>query len=126
MDSVSVDGESVEFVTAGPELVMTLDEPLTSGDEFTVTVDYESEPAPYLPEGVPFTMGWGVIPGRRVLVHGFPGAAATWTPISESLHDPARAIIRIDVAEVAGIERSDITVSPSCVGHLLLSGRCML
>jgi hypothetical protein len=97
--SVSVDGESVEFVTAGPELVMTLDEPLTSGDEFTVTVDYESEPAPYRPEGVPFSMGWDVIPGRRVLVHGFPGAAATWTPISESIYDPARTIFRIDVPD---------------------------
>ena len=97
--SVSVDGERVEFVTAGPELIVTLDEPLTSGDEFTVTVDYQSEPAPYRPEGVPFWMGWDVIPGRRVLVHGFPGAAATWTPISESLHDPARFIFRIDVPD---------------------------
>ncbi len=80
--SVSVDGESVEFVTAGPELIVTLDEPLTSGDEFTVTVDYAAEPAPYRPEGVPFSMGWDVVPGLRLLVHGFPGAAATWTPVN--------------------------------------------
>jgi aminopeptidase N len=99
VDSVSVDGESVEFATVRPELIVTLDEPLTSGEEFTVTVDYAAEPALYRPEGVPFSMGWDVIPGRRVLVHGFPGAAATWTPISESLHDPARVIFRIDVPD---------------------------
>ncbi len=97
--SVSVEGESVEFVTAGPELIVTLDEPLTSGDEFTVAVDYQAEPAPYRPEGVPFSMGWDVTPSRLLLVHGFPGAAATWTPISESLHDPARYIFRIDAPE---------------------------
>ncbi len=97
--SVSVDGEGVEFVTAGPELIVTLDEPLKSGDEFTVTVDYQSEPAPYRPEGVPFSMGWDVAPGRLLLVHGFPGAAATWTPISESVYDPARVVFRIDAPE---------------------------
>jgi len=97
--SVSVDGESVEFVTADPELIVTLDEPLTSGDEFTVTVDYAAEPAPYRPEGVPFSMGWDVVPGQRVLVHGFPGAAATFTPISESIYDPARFILRVDAPD---------------------------
>ena len=97
--SVSVDGESLEFVTAGPELIVTLDEPLTSGDEFTVTVDYQAEPAPYQPEGVPFSMGWVVTPGRLLIVQGFPGAGATWTPISESVYDPARFIFRINAPE---------------------------
>ena len=97
--SVSVDGESVEFDTAEPELIVTLDEPLTSGDEFTVTVDYAAEPEPYRPEGVPFSMGWDVEPGRRVLVHGFPGATATFTPISESIYDPARFILRVDAPD---------------------------
>ncbi len=96
---VSVDGEGVEFATVGPELIVTLDEPLTSGDEFTVAVDYEAEPAPYQPEGVPFSMGWDMTPGRLLLVHGFPGATATWTPINESLDDPARVVFRIDAPE---------------------------
>jgi len=78
---------------------VTLDEPLTSGDEFTVVVDYQAEPAPYRPVGVPFSMGWDVAPGRLLLVHGFPGARATWTPISESIDDPARFIFRIDAPE---------------------------
>ena len=97
--SVTVGGEAVEYVTAGPELIVTLDAPLTSGDEFTVTVDYETEPAPYRPEGVPFSMGWDVVPGQRLLVHGFPGAAATWTPINEPIYDPARFIHRIDAPD---------------------------
>ena len=97
--SVSVDGQSVEFVTAEPELIVTLDAPLTSGDEFTVIVDYAAEPEPYRPEGVPFSMGWDVVPGQRVLVHGFPGAAATFTPASESIYDPARFILRIDAPD---------------------------
>ena len=93
--AVSVNGDSVEFVTAGPEIIVTLDQPLSSGDEFHVNVDYSAEPAPYRPEGVPFSMGWDVS-GRRLLVHGFPGATATWTPVSESIYDPARVILRID------------------------------
>lgn len=97
--AVSVDGDSVEHITAGPELIVTLDQPLSSGDEFLVSVDYSAEPGPYRPEGVPFSMGWDVIPGRRLLVHGFPGAAATWTPVSESIYDPARFILRIDPPE---------------------------
>ena len=96
---VSVDGEGVEFATVGPELIVTLDEPLTSGDEFTVSVDYQAEPAPYRPVGVPFSMGWDVTPGSLLLVHGFPGAMATWTPISESVYDPARVVFRIDAPE---------------------------
>ncbi len=100
--SVSVDGKSVEFVTAGPELIVTLGEPLTSGDEFTVTVDYQAEPVPYQvigPGGVPASIGWVVTPGRLLLAHGFPGAGATWTPISESFDDPARFIFRIKAPE---------------------------
>ncbi len=97
--SVCVDGGNVEFATVGPELIVTLGEPLTSGDEFTVTVDYQAEPAPYQLEGFPFSMGWDVTPGRQLLVQGFPGAIATWTPINEQLDDPARVIFRIDAPD---------------------------
>ena len=78
---------------------MTLDEKLAAGAEFTVTVEYSASPELYRPAGAPFPMGWDVSPNRQLLVHGFPGAAATWTPTNEVKDDTARYIYRIDTPE---------------------------
>ncbi|MCL1601841.1 MAG: hypothetical protein M3112_09970 [Actinomycetia bacterium] len=98
--SVSVGGEEVESDIVGPELVVTLDDPLAEGDPFTVSVTYSAEPQRYLPPGVPFPMGWDrSSSGDLLFVHGFPGAAATWAPVNESKDDPARFIVRIDAPD---------------------------
>lgn len=98
--SVVVDGEVAEAVTVGPELVVTLDAPLSEGDSFNITVMYSAVPDPYRPTGVPFSMGWDrSSTGDLLFVHGFPGAAATWIPANEVKDDPARYIIRIDAPQ---------------------------
>jgi hypothetical protein len=115
--SVSIDGLSAEFAIAGPELIVTLDEPLTSGEEFAVTVDYAAAPELYRPSGVPFSMGWDVSANRQVLVHGFPGSTATWAPVNASKGDTAPFVFGIDppdgftaTASGAGTDDGDFSV----------------
>jgi len=100
VSDVSVDGESVEAVTVGDKLIVTLVEALAPGDPFTVSVTYVAQPDPYLPPGVPFAMGWDrTQAGSLLFVHGFPGAAATWAPTNEVKDDPARFVLRIDAPD---------------------------
>ena len=98
--SVTVDGTPAEYTLTSPELVITAPQPFLAGSDFVVEVAYVAEPELYQPAGVPFEMGWDVDPDEQVFVHGFPGAAATWTPVNEDLDEPpVRFIMRFDVPE---------------------------
>jgi len=100
VSAVTVNGESADAATVDDELIVTLEAPLAQGDPFTVSVTYSALPEPYRPAGTPFPMGWDLSQGGNLLiVQGFPGAAATWTPVNEVKFDPARYVVRIDAPD---------------------------
>jgi hypothetical protein len=108
--SVTVGGTPAEFSLVGPELVITVGEPIRVGSEFVVEVAYAAEPNA---QWDPDTYGWRVVPGEEVFVFGLPGAAATWTPINEDFDaPPARYIMGFDLpdgftATASGIPTED-------------------
>jgi aminopeptidase N len=94
--SVSVDGEQAEFAQParlGPELVIRPQQPLRSGQRFTVRVRYAG-PARHLkdPDGLPD--GW-IVTDDGAFVGDEPQGAPTWFPVNDTPDDKATYAVTV-------------------------------
>ncbi|HEX2623301.1 MAG TPA: hypothetical protein VHL11_24240, partial [Phototrophicaceae bacterium] len=93
---VLVNGEEATFKRRARELMITPQQPLKTGDTFSVTVSYGG--IPEQTEATLFSGGWAKYP-RGVFVASEPAGAALWYPVNDHPLDKATYTITITVPQ---------------------------
>lgn len=99
IESVTIDGDSVEFEADDPELRITPDAPIAVGDTHLVTVEYTvdiSGPTATLDLG--FGFGWVPTDGGSYVLNE-PDGGRTWLPSNDHPSDKATWTFRITVPD---------------------------
>jgi aminopeptidase N len=99
VSSVAVDGSPATFVAAQPELLITPDVPLTSGQRVGVDVTYTLSPEP-VPSAAGQTVGWFTTPGGSYVLNE-PEGAHTWIPCDD--HPSDQATFRFELTVPTGL-----------------------
>jgi aminopeptidase N len=99
---VEVDGQGAAFARAEGELVITPQQPLALGQEFTAGVRYAGLPARVVDPGVPFIqegIGWVRLPDKTIVVMSEPSGARGFVPCNDHPLDKATWTITLVVDE---------------------------
>jgi len=97
--AATVNGRPCRTSLAGGELILIPEEPLPSGEPFTVTVSYAGHPGAHRARGDDrYALGWYPY-DEAILVASEPTGAATWYPVNDHPSDKASYTFRITVAE---------------------------
>ena len=96
VSSVTVDGSEADYVREGPELRISPDGGIVTGEEFAVTVAYSGRPQliNLISAGIQF--GWLQTP-EGIYVVAEPDGARTWFPSNDHPTDKATFTFRITV-----------------------------
>jgi aminopeptidase N len=97
INSIEVDGDEAAFDYDDGELMITPDEPLEAGEEYTVAIEYEGNPERAPNPAIGFG-GWTTY-RDGIYVAGQPFSATTFIPVNDHPRDKATYTIRVTVAE---------------------------
>ena len=98
VNSVSIDGEAVEFTREDSEMTLTPNSVLVEGTEFVVIVNYSGKPNGATLAGVPLAMGWNQY-DHGIYVASEPIGAQTWYPVNDHPLDKATYTYEITVPQ---------------------------
>lgn len=112
VSSVQVDGATADFEQIGTELAVMPEQPLASGDAFTVVVAYAGRPSDTSAAGidVPIPSGWHTRDGYAY-VAGEPVSASTFHPANDHPSDKATFTYRITAPSELTVGASGTLVS---------------
>ncbi|NDJ60401.1 MAG: M1 family metallopeptidase [Chloroflexi bacterium] len=98
VEAVTVNDLPAPFERRRLELIITPQEPLLAGEQFTTTVIYSGQPGARVEGSVNFNTGWQY-GGDLVVVASEPAGSATWYPVNDHPSDKATYNLRITVPE---------------------------
>ena len=85
---ITVNGAEAKYKREEGELIITPQQPLLAGQDFSVKVDYAGNPVPYESSHAPITIGWNPsADGSYVLSE--PDGSSTWYPVNDHPRDKA-------------------------------------
>ncbi|MCE9645404.1 MAG: M1 family metallopeptidase [Chloroflexi bacterium] len=85
---ITVNGQAADFDRTGQELTVTPAQPIMTGDEFTVVVEYNGPPGHMQSVALPFQTGWVTIEGGSFVLSE-PDGAASFFPSNDHPLDKA-------------------------------------
>lgn len=98
IQSVSVNGVSVDYSRTGQELTITPLKPLLLGQDFTVVVEYSGTPEQMQSAALPVQTGW-ISVDDRIFVLSEPDGAAGFFPVNDHPLDKATYTFMVTVPE---------------------------
>lgn len=93
---IAINGEPAAYQRDEPELIITPNNPLNEGDEFTITVMYNGRPGPIIPDAISIPNGWNRYDDGVYIMNETEGAAAIY-PVNNHPLDKATHTFRITV-----------------------------
>ncbi|MCU0524984.1 MAG: hypothetical protein MUF72_09185 [Elainella sp. Prado103] len=96
ISEITVNGEAATFSRAGQELTITPLQPIATGSDFTVAIDYTGSPEPITSVAIPVPTGWVIYDGGSFVLSE-PDGAANYYPVNDHPLDKAAYTFRVTV-----------------------------